>query len=62
MQRYFALDMPAVIDLIDGLVAAEDPDAAGVLRCLPLGVAAGGQTVSGSTVRHTAFVEISPRC
>ncbi|HJR92388.1 MAG TPA: hypothetical protein VJ938_08105, partial [Acidimicrobiia bacterium] len=48
-----ALDLPAVIDLVDGLVGTEDPEAAELLRCLPLGVAAGGVDVSGELMKTT---------
>lgn len=58
----FAVDVPAVIDLVDGFVAADDPQAAETLGCLPLGVAAGAITTSGTTVRTTTFLEVAPRC
>jgi hypothetical protein len=57
-----ALDLPAVIDLVDGLVGTEDPEAAELLRCLPLGVAAGGVDVSGELMKTTTFLEIAERC
>ena len=57
-----AVDLPAVIDLVDGLVAVEDPEAADLLRCLPFGVLAGGVSVEGTDVHGKAVVEIAPRC
>ena len=53
-----ALDMPAVIDLVDGLVAADDPEAADVLACLPLGVAASGIEVTDETMTSSFVIEI----
>lgn len=58
----FAVDLEAVIDLVDGFVGVDDPEAAEMLRCLPLGVAAGGVGVSGETVKATTFLEITERC
>ena len=57
-----AVDLPAVVDLVDGLVAVEDPEAADMLRCLPLGVLAAGVSVEGTDVHGKAVVEIAPRC
>ena len=58
----FAIDLEAVIDLVDGFVGVDDPEAAEMLRCLPLGVAAGGVSVSGETIKTTTFLEITERC
>lgn len=58
-----ALDVPAVIDMVDGLVAASgDPETAEVLSCLPFGTAAAGMESSGADVRSTFVLEIEPRC
>lgn len=57
-----AFDVPAVVDLVDGFVAADDPDAAEALRCLPFGVAAAGVEISEDTLHSITVVEISPRC
>lgn len=58
----FALDVPAVIDLVDGLVGMDDPESAEILRCLPLGVAAGGMSQTGDSMKATTFLEIENRC
>jgi hypothetical protein len=57
-----AIDVPAVIDLVDGLVASDNPTAADALRCLPLGVLAAGTNTEGGIVHTTGVLEISPRC
>ena len=57
-----AIDVPAVIDLVDGLVASDDPSAADALRCLPVGVLAAGTSTDGGILHTTGVLEISPRC
>ncbi len=57
-----AIDVPAVVDLVDGLVAADDPAAADALRCLPVDVLAAGTTTGGGIVHTTGVLHISPRC
>jgi hypothetical protein len=54
----FAMDVPAVIDLVDGLVATEDPAAAEQLACLPLGVAAAGLEQDGDSIASSFAMEI----
>ena len=57
-----AIDTPAVIDLIDGFVGMEDPEAAETLACLPIGVIAVGIEVSGDDIRGSSVVEITDPC
>ncbi len=56
------MDVPAVIELLDGLVAADDPDTAELLSCLPVGLVAAGSTADGSLVTTSVVVEIEARC
>jgi len=56
------IDTPALIDLIDGLVGMEDPEAAQTLACLPIGVIASGVDMSSHDVRGTTVIEITEPC
>lgn len=57
-----AVDTPALIDLVDGLIGMEDPEAAETLACLPIGVVAAGTEISGRDVRGSTVIEITEPC
>ncbi|CAN5880698.1 hypothetical protein BH23ACT5_BH23ACT5_05550 [soil metagenome] len=56
------VDIPAVIGLVQTLVAAYDPEIAELLSCLPIGVIAAGSEADGNLVSTSVVVEIQVRC
>lgn len=58
-ETQMAVDVAAVVDLVDGLVATEDPEAAEALACLPFGVAASASSLEDGIMSTSFAMEIS---